>query len=346
MIDTRPNLLDFSLNELTELCCSLGEKSYRSRQLASWLFRQGVSDFAEMTDIAKSTREKLASQTQIKHPEVLEVAKDSEARKILWQLADGSAVESVLIQEKEHLTLCVSSQVGCSLGCRFCRTAELGFKRNLTPGEILGQIIGAKKLLTADEKLTNIVFMGMGEPLLNLDSLLASLKIITDSDLLAFAKKRISVSTVGIVPALAPLAASKFETGLTISLSAPNDALRDQLMPINRRFPLAMLKKALAAWPLASGRRLSVAYVLLSGVNDSPAHAKELSRYLAGLKVKINLIPFNPWPGAPFTPPDDSVVAEFQELLRAKKYTVIVRWSKGGGLSAACGQLVGAKVGV
>jgi 23S rRNA (adenine2503-C2)-methyltransferase len=228
--------------------------------------------------------------------------------------------------------------VGCALGCLFCRTGTLGFTRDLTSGEILGQVLGARRLLRPGEKLTNLVFMGMGEPLLNPEAVLRSLHILNAPDFLALGKKRISLSTAGIVPGLESLGAGP-EIGLTVSLAAPEDELRDRLMPINRRYPLAELKKALAAWPLTRGRRLTIAYVLLKGVNDGPELAVKLSRYLTGLKVKINLIPFNPWPGAPFETPDPAAVAEFQAVLIQKGHTAPVRWSKGGGVSAACGQL-------
>lgn len=336
------NLLDLSPDEISALCVSAGEKAYRGRQVAAWIFRRGVSSFGEMSDISKTTREKLAAIAEISLPKVMDLAEDDKVKKILWELHDGHSVESVLIREKDHFTLCLSSQVGCALACRFCRTGTLGFTRNLSSGEILGQIIGAKKLLNPGEELTNLVFMGMGEPLLNRESLIKSLAVITDSDYLAFGKRHISLSTVGIVPELPRLAEGP-EVGLTISLSAPDDALRNDLMPINKKYPLAELKKALAAWPLAHGRRITIAYVLLKGVNDQPEKALALSRYLAGLKVKINLIPFNPWPGAPFQAPEIETVEKFKEILVSKNHTVIVRWSKGGKVSAACGQLAGEK---
>ncbi len=338
--DPRPNLLDLSPDELVELCVRLGEKPYRGRQLAAWLFRRGADDFEQMTDIAKSARLKLAEAARIALPRALDVAEDEEAGKILWELDDGRTVESVLIRERDHLTLCLSSQVGCALGCRFCRTGTLGWTRNLTPGEILGQILGARKFLRPGEELSNLVFMGMGEPLLNRENVMKSLAVITDPDLMAVSKRHISLSTVGVVPEL-PLLAQGPEIGLTISLSAPDDELRNDLMPINRKYPLAELKKALAAWPLPHGRRLTIAYVLLRGVNDRLEQAAALSRFLTGLKVKINLIPFNPWPGAPFAAPSAEAVERFRQVLADKHHTVIVRWSKGGKVAAACGQLAG-----
>lgn len=337
---SRPNLLDMTPAELAALCQSLGEKPYRGRQLAAWIFRLGVTDFSLMTDISLMTRQKLAEVSRISPLEVLEVAADDEADKILWGLEDGQTVESVLIRERDHLTLCLSSQVGCALGCRFCRTGTMGFIRNLTPGEIVGQILGANKLAGNEGPITNLVFMGMGEPLLNRANVMKSLEIINDSDLLAIAGKHISLSTVGVAPELALLAQWP-NIGLTISLSAADDKLRDEIMPINKKYPLAELKKALSAWPLKHGRRITVAYVLLKGVNDSPDQARALSRFLTGLKVKINLIPFNPWPGAPYEAPSVAAVEAFKNVLVDKNYTAMIRWSKGRKVSAACGQLSG-----
>jgi len=291
-----------------------------------------------MTDLAKNFRLKLAERTRLVWPRLEDSSEDREAVKIRWRLFDGQRVESVLIRERDHLTLCLSSQVGCALGCLFCRTGTLGFTRNLTSGEILGQVLGARRLIRPGERLTNLVFMGMGEPLLNPEAVSRSLGLLNDPGFLALGKKRISLSTAGVVPGLKALSAGP-DIGLTVSLAAPEDGLRDRLMPINRRYPLAELKKELAAWPLTRGRRLTIAYVLLKGVNDEPEMAVKLSRFLAGLKVKINLIPFNPWPGAPFEAPDPAAVAGFQAVLLQKGHTAPVRWSKGGGLGAACGQL-------
>jgi 23S rRNA (adenine2503-C2)-methyltransferase len=294
-----------------------------------------------MTDIALTARRKLAEAARLALPRPLSVAEDEEARKILWGLEDGRAVESVLIREKDHLTLCLSSQVGCPLGCRFCRTGTLGFTRDLTSGEILGQVLGARRFIREGETLSNLVFMGMGEPLLNREQVMKALAVITDPELMAVARKRVSLSTAGIGPELARLAEGP-EVGLTVSLSAADDELRDQIMPVNRRHPLAELKQALLAWPLSPGRRITVAYVLLKDVNDRPGQALDLSRFLTGLKVKINLIPFNPWPGAPFAAPDPEAVERFKRALTDQHHTVMVRWSKGRKVSAACGQLAGA----
>ena len=341
--DPRPNLLDFSVAELFEVCEKLGEKNYRGRQVAAWIFRHGADNFEQMSNLNKKLRDKLAQNFHIHHPQILEVAQEEQTQKILWELEDKQTVESVLIRERDHLTLCLSSQVGCALGCKFCRTGTMGFHRDLSSGEILGQILGARKLISEDEHISNLVFMGMGEPLLNTDNILKSLAIICDSDLLAMGRKHISLSTVGIIPALSKLAQANLGIGLTISLSACQNELRNQLMPVNHRYPLARLKEALKSWPLPRGRRITIAYVLLKGINDHPRQAAELSHFLTGLRVKINLIPFNPWPGSPFEAPEVGQVESFKEVLVNRNHTVMIRWSKGRGVSAACGQLAGVR---
>jgi 23S rRNA (adenine2503-C2)-methyltransferase len=343
----KKRLLDLSPTDLQELVLELGEKPYRAEQLAAWLFRRGAESWATMTDISARSRERLAEISDIAPIlKPLEIAEaDDGARKILWAAPDEAKIESVIIPERDHVTLCLSTQVGCQLKCRFCRTGDLGFTRDLSQGEILGQIFGAKKLLKPEEKLTNIVFMGMGEPLLTLDSVLGALAILTSPKYLALSGKHISLSTAGLVPGLEILAKSGLDFGLTISLGAPTDELRDQIMPINQKYPLKELKKALAAYPLRKGRRLTIAYILLKGINDSPAEALSLSRYLTGLKAKINLIPFNPWPGAPFERPSEAAIQKFWQILFDKRHTVMIRWSKGGKVAGACGQLAGQKAG-
>jgi 23S rRNA (adenine2503-C2)-methyltransferase len=229
------------------------------------------------------------------------------------------------------------------MGCRFCRTATLGVRRQLGQAEILGQILQARPLIDSRLPLTNVVFMGMGEPLDNLRNLLSSLDILTSPEAMAFSPRRISVSTVGVAPAIRAISRleARFPGGLTVSLGAPDDETRGSIIPANRRWPLAELKDALRGFPLVRGRRLTVAYVLLDGVNDSPAMAAGLSRFVTGLKTKINLIPFNPWPGAPFRRPDPGAVEAFRRVLVDKSHTVIVRRSNGLSVDAACGQLVG-----
>ncbi|MDR0549542.1 MAG: 23S rRNA (adenine(2503)-C(2))-methyltransferase RlmN [Deltaproteobacteria bacterium] len=344
----KKRLLDLTPLEISDLVLDMGEKPYRAEQLLAGLFRRGARTFADFTDLAKNYRERLSQIAEIgPRLTLIESAQSQDgAQKLLWRAPDGLAFESVLIPEKGHYTLCLSTQVGCALGCRFCRTGDLGLSRDLSQGEILAQVLEAKKFVPQDQKLTNIVFMGMGEPLLNLKALLNALFILNSPKYLAFAGSKISLSTVGIPKGLTALAESGHKIGLTVSLGAAQDALRDELMPINRRFPLSELKKALLAYPLKSGQRFTIAYVLLKGVNDSPTDALALSRFLADLKTKINLIPFNPWPNAPFERPDEATIQKFWRVLYDKNHTVMVRWSKGGAVAGACGQLAGGNLGL
>ncbi|MDR3205472.1 MAG: 23S rRNA (adenine(2503)-C(2))-methyltransferase RlmN [Deltaproteobacteria bacterium] len=337
------NLIDLSLSELNDLVEGLGEKPFRARQLASWIFRKGIDDFNQMSDISASFKRRLEAQTTAKQClKVLELARDQDGSiKILWELFDGNKIESVILQEREHLTLCLSTQVGCRMGCLFCRTGAMGLIRNLTQGEILSQFIMSPSLLGVSKlKLTNVVYMGMGEPLDNLSNVLKSLEIFTDPAYMALSPRHISLSTVGLVPQIEEIAEKgNLKAGLTVSLGSATDDLRSYLMPINRAYSLSQLKKALADFPLQGGRRITVAYVVIKGVNDCLDHARAFSRFLGGLKVKVNLIAFNPWPGAPFDRPSEETVQAFKKVLVEKFHTVIVRRSKGLSVNAACGQL-------
>ncbi|MDR1677804.1 MAG: 23S rRNA (adenine(2503)-C(2))-methyltransferase RlmN [Deltaproteobacteria bacterium] len=344
---TKINLKDLSPSQITELLVQLGERPYRGSQIAAWLFNRGCLDFEDMTDISKSSKIKMAKYFSVSP--LLNLVKDEAdpegARRLLWRLKDDLLVESVLLTEASHYTLCLSTQVGCRMGCRFCRTGSLGLSRNLTQGEIIDQIILTRQLIAQDEKdefqLTNLVFMGMGEPLDNADNVLNSLDLINSPKYLAMSSKHISLSTVGLIPQIKRLSElGGLKGGLTISLGSANDELRSQLMPINKKWPLSNLKEALADFPLPKGRRLTFAYVLLEGLNDSPAQARELSVFLTGLKTKINLIPFNPWPGAPFKRPAEKTIEAFRDILLDKHHTVLIRNTKGASVSAACGLLV------
>jgi len=330
-----------NLEAANNFVASLGEKSFRARQIRKWLFTFGVDDVAAMTDLSKDLRERVSREAYISRPLSLKVehAEDG-AHKFLWKLEDGAKIESVLIPERDHLTLCVSTQVGCAMGCRFCRTAKLGLKRNLTQAEIINQVLGAGQSLAEEKAIKNIVFMGMGEPLANLENVVGAIQIMGEPGLMGLSRRRMSLSTVGLVPQLARLS-EQVTLGLTVSLNAPDDKTRDYLMPVNRRFPLAQLHKAMKAFPLPSRRMITIAYVMLAGVNDSLDHARELTRFLSGLRVKVNLIPFNAFPGAEFEASDEETVSAFRDHLVKKHYTTMVRTSKGGDISAACGQLAG-----
>jgi 23S rRNA (adenine2503-C2)-methyltransferase len=335
----KTDLLELTFNELDALVAALGEKPFRAGQIRKWLYKYGQKDIEGMTDLSRALRTRLAEKTTIGRMTCLEVTfSEDGTRKFLWELSDGNRIESVIIPERDHFTLCLSSQVGCAMGCRFCRTSELGWRRNLSQGEIVGQVLGVRDHLRDSENLTNLVFMGMGEPLANRVNVIRALHILTEPGLLAFSRKHLSVSTVGLAPEI-PRLAEVAHIGLTVSLNAADDPTRDALMPINRKYPLAELHKTLAAYPLPKGRRITIAYVLLAGVNDSTDHAQKLVRFLHGLRVKINLIPFNPFPGSLFEAPADETVAAFRQVLQEKHYTVIVRKSKGRDVSAACGQL-------
>jgi 23S rRNA (adenine2503-C2)-methyltransferase len=326
-----------------DLLADMGQAPFRARQVLAWLYRRDAAGMEEMTDLSKDLRAQLARRVNLRRlqPEHIAASADG-TRKLLFHLDDGQAVESVLIPEADHHTLCVSTQVGCRMACAFCRTATLGFKRHLTPGEITGQVLAGRRLAEEGRPLTNLVFMGMGEPLDNLDNLLVALEHILGGQGLQMNQRKVTVSTVGRVDHL-PLLGAASPVALAVSLNAPNDDLRDRLMPINRRYNLAALHKALAAYPLKPTRRITLEYVLLGGVNDQAEHARQLAKWVHGLKVKVNLIPFNPFPGAPFDAPEAGQVARFQEILVLRHITAILRKPRGADIAAACGQLAAEK---
>jgi 23S rRNA (adenine2503-C2)-methyltransferase len=335
----KARLLDLQPGELKEFAAGLGEKPFRGRQLARWLFQKGAKSFSEMTDMPLSARRLFAAHAEIGPKTAAAPGAPTEdgAIKIINTFPFGERAESVLISEDRRQTLCVSSQAGCALGCLFCRTGSMGLKRSLTQGEILGQILAAQKISPAP--ITNLVFMGMGEPLQNQENLHRALRIILDPEYLAFSHKRVTVSTVGLMPGLEKFGAEFSRASLTISLNAAAQELRDHLMPGASRLPLADLKEALKRWPLPQNRRITLAWVLLKGVNHRPEDARALTRFASGLRVKINLIPFNPWPGAPFARPADDECEEFRMRLVDKHFTALIRRSRGGGAGGACGQL-------
>ncbi|MCF8033799.1 MAG: 23S rRNA (adenine(2503)-C(2))-methyltransferase RlmN [Desulfarculaceae bacterium] len=334
-----PELRDLSAPQVQELVVSLGQKPYRARQVLQWLYLHGAASIEDMTTLSKAFRSRLAdaARLEVMEPALVETSTDG-TRKMLFSFSDGAAVESVLIPEVDHHTLCVSSQVGCKMGCAFCHTATLGFRRNLRPSEILGQVLAARRLVDQDRPLTNLVFMGMGEPLDNLANLSIALSHILGSHGLAMSQRKVTVSTVGLVDKLPALAAAT-PAALAVSLSAADDALREKIMPVNRRWNLAALKKALAAYPLKPTRRITFEYVLLGGVNDRPEQAAALAKWLKGLPAKVNLIAFNPHQGAAFDPPTPEAIGTFQNELISRHITAMVRKSRGADISAACGQL-------
>ena len=318
----------------------------RTEQLWNWLYVHGAPEFARMSNLAKDFRAVLEEKFSLARPEIItaQVSQDG-TRKWLLKTAPGIEFETVYIPEKDRGTLCVSSQVGCTLTCKFCHTGTQKLVRNLTPAEILGQLFVARDALgdwpstREDRKVTNVVMMGMGEPLYNFDNVKAALAIVTDGGALALSKRRVTLSTAGVVPMMSR-AGAEIGSGLAISLHAVRDELRDQIVPINRKYPIAELLQACRDYPGASNaRRITFEYVMLKGVNDSLADAKELVRLLKGIPAKINLIPFNAWPGAPYECSDWAQIEKFAEIVNRAGYASPVRTPRGRDIMAACGQL-------
>ncbi len=315
-------------------------KPYRAKQILKWIYVRQADTFEVMTDVGKDIRKCLARHFSIKRleKERTETSRDG-SKKFLFKLIDGRYVESVLIPEKNHYTLCISSQVGCAQGCRFCLTGRGGWVRNLTKGEIIAQVRDVANDLDNSKRLTNIVMMGMGEPLANYSNVVGAVATITDSDVgLGFSSRRVTVSTSGLVPKLSQLGR---ETGvnLAISLNATDNKTRDMLMPINRKYPLERLLDACAGYPLMPRRKITFEYIIIKGVNDSEEDAKRLARLLRPIRAKINLIPFNTFEGSDFERPEEHVILTFKEILNKNNYTAVIRQSKGQDISAACGQL-------
>ena len=347
---TKVNLLGLTRPELEAFVAGLGEKPFRARQLMKWLYKAGVADFEAMTDLAKAFRAKLAAAAEVRLPEVLlEQASADGTRK--WLLRAGSrdapaqAVEMVFIPEPGRGTLCISSQVGCALDCQFCSTAQQGFNRNLEAGEIVGQVFLANQLLgrgpAGERAVTNVVFMGMGEPLANYKSVVPAMRVLLDDLGYDLSRRRVTLSTSGLVPQLYRLA-EDCNVALAVSLHAPNDALRDQIVPINRRHKIAELLEA--CWHYLekqNGRSITFEYVMLDGVNDQPEHARELVALLRGREAKVNLIPFNPFPGTRYRRSPAPAISAFRDYLNRHGVTCTTRRTRGDDIDAACGQLVG-----
>ncbi|MCC6848509.1 MAG: 23S rRNA (adenine(2503)-C(2))-methyltransferase RlmN [Deltaproteobacteria bacterium] len=347
---TTPSILDRSRADLEAWCAAAGEPAYRAGQIATWLYRQGAGEFAAMRNLPAALREALAAAFAIDLPEVAHVARSHDGtRKLLLRLADGATVESVLIPDEARLTLCVSTQVGCAMGCGFCATATLGLHRHLRRGEIVGQFLVARALVAADlagspegvapARITNMVFMGMGEPLHNYDGTIGAIETLTADWGVDFSHRRITVSTVGLLPEMRRLLADT-RVNLAVSLTAIDQDVRRRIMPVSRKYPVEDLLATCRALPLPRRKRITFEYVLLAGVNDAPTQAKALARALAGIRCKVNLIPFNPFPGAAFGRSDDLAVARFQDALRNAGVHATVRESRGPDIAAACGQLV------
>jgi 23S rRNA (adenine2503-C2)-methyltransferase len=316
---------------------------YRAGQILRWIYHRGVYSFSHMTDLSKDLRGILSERLTISRLETEQVqASKDGSRKYLFRLKDGQHIESVLISEQGHWTLCISSQVGCAMGCRFCLTGRGGLVRNLEPAEIVNQVCAARDDLQDPSSLTNIVFMGMGEPLANYNSVVQAIRTITDNNGLQFSARRVTLSSAGLVPRIDDLGRD-VKVNLAVSLNASDNDTRNKLMPINRTYPIEMLLSACRRFPLPSRRTIMFEYVLIAGVNDSPADAERLARLLRPLRAKINLIPFNPYEGTEFSRPEEDAILSFQQVLLDRHYTAIIRRSKGCDINAACGQL-GARV--
>jgi 23S rRNA (adenine2503-C2)-methyltransferase len=338
--DKKINILELSKERFASWLEGRQIESYRAAQVFKWIYLRQADRFDLMTDIAKDIRPILEDHFTINRlqTENVETSIDG-SRKYLFKLEDGERIESVLIPERDHYTLCISSQVGCAQDCRFCLTASGGFQRNLSKAEIVSQVRDIKNELQDSMPLSNLVFMGMGEPLTNYKNLLAAIQVITDSSFgLGFASRRVTVSTAGIVSRLADLGRDT-RVNLAISLNATDNQTRNRIMPINRKFPIEKLLKACQQFPLPGGRRITFEYVLLKDVNDSVEDAYRLAKLLRPIKSKINLIPFNSHEGCQYQRPDEDTILRFQKILIDKNYTVMIRQSKGQDISAACGQL-------
>ena len=334
------DLKNLSPSELTEFLKSFRKERYRSIQILRWLYQKGVQSFDEMTNLSKTFRQELSQVGFIStlHLLHLEEAKDG-TKKFLFQLEDGNRIESVLIPDKTRLTLCLSTQVGCAFRCQFCLTGKIGWKRDLKASEIINQILAVRKMVPDKTSITNIVLMGMGEPLANYENTVKALELMVHPDAFKFSSRRVTLSTVGLLPGLERLSKEKVQFRLAISLNATDEETRSHLMPINRRYPLIKLLEACRNFPLRPRARITFEYVMVDGINDSPQDAKRLLTILKGIPSKVNLIPLNEAPEIPFKRSSNEKVKRFQGILMEGGLTAIVRTSKGAEISAACGQL-------
>ena len=347
----KTELIGLSFDELKDELVRLGEKPFRAKQIWHWIYNKGETDFSKMTTLAKPFQERLASLYTVTHPRIVTQQTSVDGtRKWLMAFQDGKQVECVYIPEADRGAVCISTQVGCAQGCKFCHTGTQKMMRNLTAGEIVGQFMTARDSYgewptPTDETrfLSNIVVMGMGEPLYNFENLKKALRILMDGDGIAISKRKITVSTAGMadhIPELADLGVK-----LAVSLHAPNDEIRNQIMPINRKFPLKTLIEACREYQRRSERRqfITMEYVMLKGINDQPEHARELMTLVKGLEVKFNLIPFHYWEGAPFEPSSNNTIHRFSKILEENWFAAPIRRSRGEDIMAACGQLKSAK---
>ncbi len=338
---SKRELVGLTCQEMEELLIGIGEARYRGRQLYRALYRERQWNLNKITAFPVSLRSRLEQQFQAGLPEVEKVfhSADGTARYLL-RLGDGKQVEAVFMPEERRRTICISTQVGCPVDCQFCLTGVMGFTRNLTAGEIVGQVLrlSAEKGIAPDERV-NLVFMGMGEPMLNYDHVLKAVRLLADPEGIGISPLRMTLSTAGVVPGIERLGSEPVRPKLAVSLNAPTDELRDRLMPLNRKWPLAELLRACREFPLRSREKLTFEYVLLEGVNDSPEDAKRLARLIRGMRCKVNLIGLNPGSELAFRTPPDARVLEFQQVLKSSGIAAFIRKPRGRDIFAACGQL-------
>ncbi len=346
---TKTNLLGLTKSQMEAFFDSIGEKRFRATQLMKWIHHYGVDDFDEMTNLSKVLRAKLKEIAEVRGPEVVyKDFSDDGTRKWVLKVDGGSCIETVLIpMDDKRRTLCVSSQVGCSLDCSFCSTGKQGFQRNLTPAEIIGQVWVAQRSYgprtdSANRPVTNVVMMGMGEPLMNFEPVMDSMELMLDDWGYGLSKRRVTLSTSGVVPAIEKMI-GRTDVALAISLHAPNDELRNELVPINRKYPIKQLLETCNRYldTLGDNRSITIEYTLIAGINDQPEHVRQLIKLLRGFDCKINLIPFNPFPNNDYRRPSRNAIMRFQNALIDANYVVTVRSTRGDDIDAACGQLVG-----
>jgi 23S rRNA (adenine2503-C2)-methyltransferase len=336
-----PDIAELDPNELETLLASRGCEAFHARQIFRWIYRYGVTDFGRMTDLSRTLRARLQHEFVVSTPRIVSDETSSDGtRKFALELDDGRRIESVFIPDTPAMTFCVSTQVGCAMGCGFCLTGKMGLVRNLTAGEIAGQVRVLAQATGLLGQPFNIVLMGMGEPLHNYEATMKALRILHSEHGLSVSPRRVTLSTVGIVPGLERLAQEPLMPNLAISLHATTDAQRTELVPPNKRYPLAAILETCRRFPLKRRNRITFEYVMLNGVNDGPEDARRLGRLLAGIKSKVNLIPLNPAPGIPYERPPDERVNRFAQILADRHITVSVRKSRGRDIRAACGQLI------
>jgi 23S rRNA (adenine2503-C2)-methyltransferase len=339
--EPRPDLADLERGALETALEARGHKRFHARQIFSWIYRRGVTDIDAMSDLSRDLRKTLAREFALSTPELVqrEISADG-TQKFLLRLADGRQIESVFIPDTPAMTFCISTQVGCAMACAFCLTGKMGLVRNLNAGEIAGQVRVLAGALDLRDKKFNIVLMGMGEPLHNYDETMRALRILADEHGFDMSPRRMTLSTVGLLPALAKLATEPVMPNLAISLHAPTDLQRGELVPLNKKYGVADIIEACRRFPLNRRSRITFEYVLLAGVNDSPQDAKKLARLVAGVKSKVNLIPLNAAAGIPFERPSDAAIDRFAKIVSDHGVSVSVRKSRGRDIRAACGQLI------